>query len=134
MPKVLIYDKYWTVKDVKENPTHLFVFGDNDIGIGKGGQAIIRFEENAMGIPTKKKPSHSQDAYYTDDELKENKQKINNAIRKIADVVTEKQYEVVVFSKDGLGTGLAKLASKAPKTFEHLNKSVDKLKTWIEDN
>ena len=28
--------------DCMENPTHIFVFGDNLIGKGKAGQAIIR--------------------------------------------------------------------------------------------
>jgi hypothetical protein len=31
MKSILIYDKFWTINYVKNNPDKLFIFGDNDI-------------------------------------------------------------------------------------------------------
>ena len=53
-------------KLLRENPNWLFVFGDNALRYGKGGQAVIRDEPNAFGIVTKLKPSNSNDSYMTD--------------------------------------------------------------------
>ena len=39
--KIIIYDTFWNIKDTRENPNYLFVFGDNDIKKGKKGQAVI---------------------------------------------------------------------------------------------
>ena len=51
----------------------------------------------------------------TDKDLESNKQIINSDIAKI-----KTQNKPLVFPKDGLGTGLAKLKEKAPKTYEYL--------------
>lgn len=119
MPKSKIFEGYWTVNDARSNKNSLFVYGDNDIKKGKKGQAIIRDEPNAIGIPTKKYPSLYNHSFYTDTEIELNKKKIDNAI----DLLLEKSanYDYVVFPKDGLGTGLAKMDTKAPKTFAYLN-------------
>ena len=44
----------------------IFVFGDNLQGWGKGGQAIIRDEPNAYGIPTKREPNMLPKAFFGD--------------------------------------------------------------------
>jgi hypothetical protein len=51
---VKIFQEFWSIIDAKNNGDFLFIFGDNDKKIGKKGQAIIRDEINAYGIPTKK--------------------------------------------------------------------------------
>ena len=99
-----------------KNKDKVYIFGDNSLSRGKGGQAIIRDSKNAFGIPTKKAPSTGEDAYFKDSELESNKQEIDEAIAKIVNDGRE-----VVFPKDGIGTGLAKLKEKAPKTFAYLN-------------
>ena len=48
---------WWSKEDCNKNPKALFVFGDNDIEKGIGGQAVIRNCTNTIGIPTKKYPS-----------------------------------------------------------------------------
>jgi len=123
---VKIWKGYWTLHDVKSHSDYIFIFGDNDIKAGKGGQAIIRGEKNAMGIPTKKFPGYNKSAYYTDDELQMNKNKIDNAVNNIVHKLKNKNmlYKGIVLPEDGLGTGLADLQNKAPKTFEYLNKKV----------
>lgn len=109
--------KLYKLKDLKKNPNKIFVFGDNLKRTGEGGQAIIREEENAYGIVTKKSPSSKSSSYFTDDELEQNKKDIDKDIEKIK----SDGRKIIVFPKDGLGTGLAKLKKKAPKTYEYLN-------------
>lgn len=108
--------KIYKVKDLKNNPNKIFVFGDNLKRKGEGGQAIIRGEENAYGIVTKKSPSSKSSSYFTDDDLEDNKENIDKDIQKIK-LDGRKN---IVFPKDGLGTGLAKLNKKAPDTYKYL--------------
>jgi hypothetical protein len=129
--KVGIFKRWWTVNDARTRLNCLFVFGDNDVMLGKGGQAIIRDEPNAIGIPTKKYPNNNSDSFYTDDEYKKNIFKINNAINKIKIKLATRKYEILVFPSDGLGTGLAQLNINAPKTYKYLLLAVDQLKKDI---
>lgn len=50
----------------KSNPDALIVFGDNLIGKGKAGQAVIRDETNAFGVPTKRLPSMEKGSFFSD--------------------------------------------------------------------
>ena len=59
MEEIFIDKKY-----LKENPNHIFVFGDNTLRVGLGGAAILRNEPNTYGFITKKKPSHRDEDYY----------------------------------------------------------------------
>lgn len=129
---VLIYKKYWTEEIVEKDKKYVYIFGDNDISKGKGGQAIIRDCSNAMGIPTKKLPNNSKSSFYTDDEYEENVKKIDTAIDKIIRELEKNTYEGIVLPQDGLGTGLADLPTKAPKTFKYLNNSIDILIKKVE--
>ena len=127
--KIRIFQGFWTVADVENDREALFVFGDNNIGKGKGGQAIIRDLPNAIGIPTKKFPSNHQSSFYSDTDFDDNVARITKAINNI--IKESVAYEYVVLPADGFGTGLAKLPSKAPKTYAYLVKAVDELKTII---
>ena len=49
--KIVTFRGFWTIEDVRNKPNYLFLFGDNDVQKGEGGQAIIRYEPNAFGIP-----------------------------------------------------------------------------------
>jgi hypothetical protein len=109
---------FWDVSDCKANPRAMFIFGDNDCRFGKKGQAVIRDEPNAFGVPTKKHPSYKKESYYTDEEYIANVQKITNAINRI--VKESVNYDCVFIPENDLGTGLADLPNKAPKTFAFL--------------
>ena len=122
MPRVLYFSSLWTVDDTRKNPQALFVFGDNDLSKGKKGQAIIRGVHNSIGIPTKKKPAYTNDAYYTDSELEDNKHKIDAAFACLLE--QSKNYEIIFLPENGLGTGLAQLPTKAPLTFAYLNEKI----------
>jgi hypothetical protein len=111
-------EKFYTVELLRDNPDSLFVFGDNTHKVGKGGQAIIRDEPNAFGIATKVSPN----IYFTDELFYNNVERIDYDILCIEE--QSLKYKEIVFPKDGLGTGLAKLKEKAPKTYRHLRKEL----------
>ena len=103
---------------VQANPSKIFLFGDNLLGRGYGGQAAaMRGEPNAIGIPTKKKPSNNTDAFFNDAEFEQNKAAIDLAFGRLAGL---KDGTEIVIPSAGLGTGLAKLPDVAPRTFKYL--------------
>jgi len=116
-PTIEIVGRY-SVKDLKDNPDKVYIFGDNVQRIGKGGQAIIRDESNAFGIVTKLEPNNSDSAFMSDDALNDNMEMIDRDITELKDIA---EFRTLVFPKDGIGTGLAQLKQKAPKTYEYLN-------------
>ena len=120
--KSKLYPSYWSPKDCASQSNALFVFGDNDMCTGLGGQAIIRHCVNSHGIPTKKKPSHHPNAFYIDKEFEENISKINIAIKSICKKSAD--YDIIYFPKNGFGTGLAALTQYAPKTLATLNQKI----------
>lgn len=122
-PNVYIFNGFWSPEDTRKYKDYYFIFGDNDMKKGNGGQAVIRDEKNALGIPTKKAPNNNKSSFYTDEEYKENKRKINEAIEIIKEKM-EKGHPIVL-PKDGLGTGLADLPKRAPKTFKYLQKQLE---------
>jgi len=106
---------------VREHPEKIFVFGDNVLEKGFGGQAKeLRGEPNAYGVPTKKYPSMRAESFFTDTELMANILLIDRAIAKIP---TDGR-EIVVLP---LGTGLAQLPIKAPETYSYLVKRIKTL-------
>jgi hypothetical protein len=125
MAKIILINKF-TPKLVRENIDIIFVFGDNLSEKGKGGQAVIRDFKNTIGVPTKKYPSNHKSSFMTDDELKQNKIVINKAFTKIITKIKEGHY--IALPAGGLGTGLAKLAEKAPETNKYLLNKLEKLK------
>jgi hypothetical protein len=117
---------YWNKmikrSDLRANPDTIFIFGDNLIEMGYGGQAAeMRDEPNAVGIPTKKLPSMSEDSFFTDDEYKQNIKAIDKAIAKIP------KGKKVVVPPAGIGTGLAQLPQRAPRTYAYLKKRLDEI-------
>ena len=116
--KIEIRDRI-TRDDVRAEKDKIFLFGDNLTERGFGGQAAeMRGEENAVGIPTKKAPSNNPNSFFTDKEFAVNKKAIDEAFGKIPSDKT------VVIPKAGLGTGLAQLEEKAPRTFAYLNEKL----------
>ena len=101
------YQKFIRREDLRKNPDKVYLFGDNTMHVGYGGQVgEMRGEPNAIGIPTLKEPG----VFFTDDEYDMNRQIIDEAFRQIpAD-------KTVVIPSDGLGTGIARLDRVAPST------------------
>lgn len=102
--------------DLRANPSTLYVFGDNLLERGYGGQAReMRGEPNAVGIPTKVSPSE-----YAADHL------ALEFMRKWVQAFENLDYHMtavggdVVWPEDGIGTGLADMQNRAPKLWQTL--------------
>lgn len=119
MSDLFEYQKTFSVEDCNNNPHKLYVFGDNFARRGKKGQAVIRDCPNAVGIATKRKPSMSEDAFFTDgmdDRI------VAAEIAKVFAFFAGNPYTVIVLPADGLGTGLAQLPERAPQILAAINK------------
>lgn len=124
--------KWITRNIVRANPDKLFLFGDNVLKTGFGGQAKeMRGEPNAIGIPTKETPSRHNDAYWTDAEFNRNTLLIDAAFDEMwelwSEILMMGDEPTIVIPSDGLGTGLAELDKRAPKTFAYLQDKIDEL-------
>lgn len=111
-----ISKELYTAKLLRDNPDKVFTFGDNMKGFGKGGQAVIRDEPNAFGIPTKRYPSKDDWAYFSDKE--DERMAVLVSLRKLYLIG---QSKVIVFPSGGIGTGLALMREKSPKIFDEMN-------------
>ncbi len=130
----VIYQKFISREDARNNPSIIYIFGDNDARSGYGGQAReLRGERNAFGVRVKKLPTLNDNAYYTDEEYATNCSKIHDDITLIQVQCSENT--IIVFPAAGIGTGRAQLKEKAPKTYTYLCKELnDKLGIKIGDN
>ena len=127
----LIFQKMIYRTDLKANPDWLYVFGDNLARRGLGGQAAqMRGEPNAIGVPTKKLPSLTHDAFFTDEEYEANKAVLQEEFNKIFAALREGK--TVVFPEDGIGTDRAQLAQRAPKTYKALQWCIEHMKKIAE--
>lgn len=110
-------------QDLRANPNVLYLFGDNCLRVGLGGQAReMRGEPNAVGVRTKKAPGMAPEDFFTDDELALNRSMIKS------DLVRAKAHlregRLLVIPSEGLGTGLSDLPSRAPLTYEFLQQAL----------
>jgi hypothetical protein len=109
---------------LRQRPDWVFLFGDNLVNKGRGGQAAeMRGEPNAVGIPTKKSPKMFSGSFFNDSEYAANCAAIDAAFSKI------RRGAVVVVPEAGLGTGLAQLPERAPETFQYLRKKLAELES-----
>ena len=112
---------------LRSRPADLFVFGDNMVGSGLGGQAkACREEPNAVGIPTKWAPALDASAFFIDTDFPTVKAAIDQALLTLANHV--KTGGTVVLPEAGIGTGLAQLSNRAPRIFTYLNRAFDRLR------
>lgn len=116
-----IFQKRIYREDLRANPNVIYLFGDNLLEVGMGGQAgEMRGAPNAVGIPTKKAPGMGDEDFFTDDEFDYNKAMIDVNIEQVIIKRTVLAATAVVIPLDGLGTGLAELDIRAPRTFVYL--------------
>lgn len=115
----IIKQKYILRQHLRENPDRLYVFGDNMIGCGLGGQAKeCRGEPNAVGIPTKHFPRNDDVAFFCDSDF----ENVVSLIDRRIDIIRNhiKIGGTVVVPSDGVGVGRAQLETKAPKIYEYI--------------
>ena len=123
---IIIQEEWFSVEQCKHNPNRLYVFGDNLIRIGKGGQACIRDEINSYGIATKRTPSMDNQAFFGD--RPDEAHALLNDIHGLLVVFNENLvFDTIVLPGDKLGTGLAKMEEKSPKLFVWLHETLSLL-------
>jgi hypothetical protein len=112
----LSYQKRISRADLRANPNTLYVFGDNMVERGMGGQAKeTRGEPNAVGIPTKKFPHMRAGAFFTDADFGTWFEKANPKFQRL-----KNSNRPIVWPEDGIGTGLAQLQQRAPRIWAQL--------------
>lgn len=120
-----------TRAEVQANPDTLYLFGDNCMRKGYGGQAKeMRDEPNTHGIATKHVPNNIDSSFMTDDSLNTNKYIITRDIDFAIIKYISGPYKHLVIPP--IGTGLARLPEKAPETYKWLVSELDRLKACIE--
>ena len=119
MINAVIQKEWYSLEQCEENPKSLFIFGDNLVRNGCGGQAQIRFAPNSVGVPTKLYPTMDEDSFFSDRaaELIE----VEKALVKVKERCIKGGYNRLVFPADGLGTGLSEMDVRSPVIFEKMN-------------
>lgn len=121
----VLFQKMIHREDLRRNQDVLFVFGDNIIRKGMGGQAgAMRGEPNAVGVATKLRPSLHPEAYFGEEpeQVLAQKRVIDEDMKPLFDKV--KAGGIVVWPADGIGTGLSELPQRAPTTFEYMEQKL----------
>jgi len=114
--RIILFTGHYSPALCRLHPDLLFVFGDNTIREGCGGQAAIRREPNAVGVATKCLPSSNPDAFFKDgypadmgvvcEDLMRLEMKIKDGKRVVLPMTPE--------GRISLGCGLANLPYHAP--------------------
>lgn len=119
---IQITERIYTKELLRSNPDKIYVFGDNLEKFGKGGQAIIRNEPNAFGIPTKRYPSKDNWAYFSD--KMDERQVVLESLRNLYKIAASDK--IIVFPSGGIGTGLARMESKSPLLWREMCEILEK--------
>jgi hypothetical protein len=85
-----------------ENPSAIFVYGDNLQKFGKGGAAFLRDHPQAIGFITKKFPDNNDGSFYRPEEYKDI---FTEELNKLENFIKENNQKTFFISK--LGSGLA---------------------------
>lgn len=119
------YDLHFTRRKVQNNLETFYVFGDNVMRTGYGGQAkACRGEINAIGIRTKYAPHNGDNAFFGQN-IEQEKQMITNDLALVEAALNSGRK--VVFPLYGIGTGRADLENRAPEVAQHLKEGLAKL-------
>lgn len=114
---------HYTPEYLRNHSDIIFVFGDNLIRKGNGGQAIIRNEPNALGLVSKRTPHHSPTAYMTGTTT--DYDAVNADLVRIEELALSGKQ--LVFPAAGIGTGLARLQTTAPDLLAYIDSEISKL-------
>jgi hypothetical protein len=123
-----MYQMQITRTDLRSHPNRMYLFGDNEARKGYGGLASeCRGEPNAIGVATKRFPSHADHAFWHDDDIERCCAIIDADLRPAIEHV--KRGGTVMCPAAGLGTGLSELPKRAPKIYSHLCNAIAALDT-----
>lgn len=122
----VLFQRIIVRSDLRNNPHVMYLFGDNELRKGMGGQAKeMRGEPNAIGIPTKRAPYADESSYWSDADYDRVEELVYQSFwRPYWHIQSE---GVVIIPSDGLGTGRAELPTRAPKIMKLIEEEVGKL-------
>ena len=128
IPTIEIWQGFWTRADVEASQDAVFLFGDNTEDrlsgyVPSSTQAVIRGLSNAIGIDTKKNRFTDINSYFTDADFDVFKSQVDEAIQTAVD-----SGKIIMIPENGIGTGKAELATRAPQLFAHLQQKLQDLK------
>lgn len=119
MAQVILYEGWYSPALCRALPDFLFIFGDNLLGFGKGGQAIIRGQPNAFGIPTKRKPAMTPGSFFAEGSESD----LDSVLQRIGslwDKLDNGKHIIIPVTPAGepsLGLERARLREKAPSIY-----------------
>ena len=121
------FEEILNVELCQNNPEAIIVFGDNLIGKGKKGQAIIRDCSNSYGVPTKRLPSMKEGSFFSDLDSEYNlvRERLSNLWKE------HKEGKEIIIPINKIGTGLADLQNKSPKTYKMIESFYKAVETEI---
>lgn len=126
---VILFSGWLTPELCKQHPETTFVFGDNLLGFGMGGQAIIRGQSNAFGVPTKRKPSMARGSFFEEGSDSD----LDAVLQSLSVLWTRLQSGLsVVFPVNGdgdvsLGLERAELRERAPSIYDTIVRHVHEM-------
>jgi hypothetical protein len=129
MHQVILFSGWYSAALCRSCPDLLFVFGDNTLGFGKGGQAIIRSEPNTFGIPTKRKPSMASGSFF----MEGNERDLDAVLVRLGELwdrLEEGRTVVIPINQEGeisLGLERARLRQTAPGIYDTLKNHVNEM-------
>lgn len=113
----LIFQDRITERDLRLNPQVIYLYGDNTLRTGLGGQAkVMRGKPNTWGIATKWIPTTEPHAFFKDEQFDQIEPIIRKDFRPV--ILHVAKGGVVICPADGLGTGLADLPKRAPRVLD----------------
>ncbi len=122
---MLEYRDNITRRMLKDEPNTLFIFGDNIVKKGYGGQAaVMRGEPNAVGIPTKLYPSMKEGSFFSDDNYN-----IFMVVFDRCEAQLMHHTGKIVWPLAGIGTGRAQLRIRSPRIWD----AIEQLRTDLDD-
>lgn len=117
---IKLHFPFYSVAKCKQTPDDIFIYGDNFDRAGTGGQAKIRFCDNAIGLASKIHPTRAEDAYFTPSHMHD----FESEIKRFHSLVTPhlRAGKTVWWPADGVGTGLSEMPTRSPNLYEKLCK------------
>lgn len=100
---------------LRVNPDHLYVYEDTLDRSGRSGQAKVRDEPNAHGIPVRKTPGLMTAALFSDQPCEF--EAVTDALRRL---YRTGQNRILVFPHTGIGRGPYGVAGHSPRLYDHL--------------
>jgi hypothetical protein len=132
MPKQIYRQARIWRRDLEVNQHVLYLFGDNELRKGLGGQAKeMRGELNAIGIRTKRAPGMAYNDFWHDEQDDEFILQCKMVGEDFVPVVQHLQRGgLICIPADGLGAGLSKMSVHCPRTKAYLDAHIQDLENW----